>query len=47
MMKPAKNTICLWYDGDAEEGPTFTPGHSSIHRSGPYTARPETFLQES
>src|SRR6478609_4893704 len=23
MMKPAKNTICLWYDGDAEEAARF------------------------
>ncbi len=23
MMKPAKNTICLWYDGDAEEAAQF------------------------
>jgi predicted 3-demethylubiquinone-9 3-methyltransferase (glyoxalase superfamily) len=23
MTKPAKNTICLWYDGDAEEAATF------------------------
>jgi predicted 3-demethylubiquinone-9 3-methyltransferase (glyoxalase superfamily) len=23
MMKPAKNTICLWYDGDAEEAAKF------------------------
>ena len=22
-MKPAKNTICLWYDGDAEEAAQF------------------------
>src|SRR3954462_4461271 len=22
-MKPAKNTICLWYDGDAEEAARF------------------------
>jgi predicted 3-demethylubiquinone-9 3-methyltransferase (glyoxalase superfamily) len=22
-MKPAKNTICLWFDGDAEEAATF------------------------
>ena len=23
MTKPAKNTICLWYDGDAEEAARF------------------------
>ena len=23
MVKPAKNTICLWYDGDAEEAARF------------------------
>ena len=23
MAKPAKNTICLWYDGDAEEAARF------------------------
>ncbi len=23
MDKPAKNTICLWYDGDAEEAARF------------------------
>ena len=23
MMKPAKNTICLWYDGDAEDAARF------------------------
>lgn len=23
MLKPAKNTICLWYDGDAEEAARF------------------------
>ena len=23
MMKPAKNTICLWYDGAAEEAARF------------------------
>jgi len=23
MMKPAKNTICLWYNGDAEEAAQF------------------------
>ena len=23
MTKPAKNTICLWYDGDAEEAAQF------------------------
>ena len=22
-MKPAKNTICLWYDGDAEDAAQF------------------------
>lgn len=25
-MKPAKNTICLWYDGDAEEAARFYVG---------------------
>ena len=23
MVNPAKNTICLWYDGDAEEAARF------------------------
>ena len=23
MVKPAKNTICLWYDGDAEDAARF------------------------
>jgi 2-polyprenyl-6-hydroxyphenyl methylase/3-demethylubiquinone-9 3-methyltransferase len=23
MVKPAKNTVCLWYDGDAEEAARF------------------------
>ena len=23
MAKPAKNTICLWYDGDAEDAARF------------------------
>jgi len=23
MLKPAKNTICLWYDGDAEDAAQF------------------------
>jgi predicted 3-demethylubiquinone-9 3-methyltransferase (glyoxalase superfamily) len=23
MLKPAKNTICLWYDGDAEDAARF------------------------
>lgn len=26
MMQPAKNTICLWYDGDAEEAAQFYAG---------------------
>ena len=27
MAKPAKNTICLWYDKDAEEAARFTKRH--------------------
>ena len=23
MVKPAKNTVCLWYDGDAEDAAQF------------------------
>jgi hypothetical protein len=45
MMKPAKNTICLWYDGDAEDAARFyaktfpdssvgaMPGHWVARRS--------------
>ena len=39
MMKPAKNTICIWYDGDAEEAAQFYaktfPDSSvgAVHRS--------------
>lgn len=45
MTKPAKNTICLWYDGDAEEAASFyakTFPDSSVdaihHAPGDYPA---------
>ena len=40
MVKPAKNTICLWYDRDAEEAARFYaktfPDSSvgAVHRAG-------------
>ncbi len=43
MMKQAKNTICLWYDGDAEEAARFTPRPSPIHPLARYTAHREIF----
>jgi predicted 3-demethylubiquinone-9 3-methyltransferase (glyoxalase superfamily) len=32
MTKPAKNTICLWYDGDAEDAARF---YATTLRDGP------------
>ena len=46
MAKPAKNTICLWYDGTAEAAANFYaetfPDSSvgAVHRA-PGTIRPE------
>jgi len=44
-MQPAKNTICLWYDGDAEEAARFYartfPDSSVAVRRALETFRPE------
>ena len=32
MTTPAKNTICLWYDGDAEEAACFAPNLNSVEQ---------------
>jgi hypothetical protein len=34
MPQPAKNTICLWYDGDAEEAARFYARTFPIRPSG-------------
>ena len=39
MQKPAKNTICLWYDGDAEDAARFyaeTFPDSSVEATNPH-----------
>ena len=44
MAEPAKNTICLWYDGGADEAARFYaetfPDSSviAVHRAGDYPA---------
>ena len=43
MMKPAKITICLWYDGDAEEAARFYA--STFSDSSVGAARQEPFGQ--
>jgi hypothetical protein len=42
MTKPAKNTICLWYDRDAEEAARFY----AIRPSMQCTSHRETFHRE-
>ena len=43
MAKPAKNTICLWYDRDAEAAARFYAKTFPIRPSARCTARRETF----
>ena len=42
-MVKAKNTICLWYDRDAEQAARFTPRPFPIHPLGRRTAHREIF----
>jgi 2-polyprenyl-6-hydroxyphenyl methylase/3-demethylubiquinone-9 3-methyltransferase len=42
-VKPAKNTICLWYDGDAEEAARFYAGTFPDSSVGPVTRAPGDF----
>jgi hypothetical protein len=37
---PSKNTVCIWYDGTAEEAANFYADTSPTVRSTPCTARP-------
>ena len=43
MVKPAKNTICLWYDGDAEDAADFMPGPFPIQPLGAVHLAPGDF----
>ena len=45
MVKPAKNTICLWYDGGAEDAARFYAKTFPIRPSARCTAPRETFLR--
>ena len=52
-MNPAKNTICLWYDGDAEEAAQFYaktfPDSSvgAVCRAGSRSAQATAILQKA
>ena len=43
MVKPAKNTICLWYDGDAEDAARFYAKTFPDSSVGAVHRRRETF----
>jgi 2-polyprenyl-6-hydroxyphenyl methylase/3-demethylubiquinone-9 3-methyltransferase len=43
MNKQAKNTICLWYNGDAEDAARFYAQTFPTRPSARCTARRETF----
>lgn len=45
MVNPAGNTICLWYDRDAEDAARFYAQTFPIRRSVRCTAHQETFRQ--
>ena len=47
MGKQAKNTICLWYDGDAEDAARFYAQTFPIRPSARCTAHRETFRRGS
>lgn len=46
MGSPAKNTICLWYDGDAEEAARFYADTFPDSSVGAVYRAPGTFLPE-
>ena len=46
MVNPAKNTICLWYNGDAEDAARFYARPFPIHLSVRCIGHRETFRPE-